>query len=287
MRAGAIISAFAHAAVLLLWVMLGTPKPFDESSAEPVTVDLVPPEEAPPQKPPEEAKPPETKPPETKPAEVKPETPPPPLIPPRPDRITERPTTQPPQAQTKPASPTPAPRPQPPAPAPSAAAQPQPAPQAPPQPPAQPQPAPQAPMAAPSIFDPASIPKLAEITPVPPAPSAPSIGFDSAAIEVANLTREEVAAFKSHLKKCLKLPSGMDASRNVRVVLRVFLRTDGALAADPMLIEAPAAKEGPVLLQAATKALKDCQPYAFLPAEKYNEWKILDLPISPGDMAGS
>lgn len=282
MRAGAIISAFAHAAVLLVWVMFGTPRPFDDArSEEPVAVDLVTPEEvqAETPKPPEEPKPPEPKPPE-----AKPEPPPPPLVPPRPDRITERPTPLPPQAQTKASPPPPAARQQPPAAAPSAAAPAQPSPETPAQPPPQQQPPPSA---APSIFDPASIPKLAEIAPPPPAPSTPSIGFDSAAMETANLSREDVAAFKSHLKKCLKLPAGMDASRNVRVVMRVFLRTDGALASDPMLIEASAAREGPGLVQAATEALKACQPYAFLPPEKYNEWKILDLPFTPRDMAGS
>ena len=39
------------------------------------------------------------------------------------------------------------------------------------------------------------------------------------------------------------------------------------------------------LVQAATQAFKACQPYA-LPAEKYNEWKTLDITLSPRDMAG-
>ena len=69
------------------------------------------------------------------------------------------------------------------------------------------------------------------------------------------------------------------------VSLRVFLRPDGALAADPMLVAAPAAREGPAMVQAATQAFKACQPYA-LPAEKYNEWKTLDITLSPRDMTG-
>jgi hypothetical protein len=39
-------------------------------------------------------------------------------------------------------------------------------------------------------------------------------------------------------------------------------------------------------MQTAIRALKECQPYGFLPADKYGEWKILDLSFTPRDMAG-
>ena len=58
------------------------------------------------------------------------------------------------------------------------------------------------------------------------------------------------------------------------------------LAGDPVLIEASASRDGPVVMQAAMRALKDCQPFAFLPADKYGEWKVLDLSFTPRDMAG-
>jgi hypothetical protein len=41
-----------------------------------------------------------------------------------------------------------------------------------------------------------------------------------------------------------------------------------------------------LLLQTATRALKECQPYGFLPADKYREWRLLDLSFSARDMAG-
>jgi hypothetical protein len=267
MRAGPIISALAHAGVLA-WVLLGTPKPFETASGEPISVDLVTPDEVPPETP----KPPE--PPKPQQAET-----PPLLIPPRPTTVTQSTQTalaSPPQAQ----APAPQPPAQPPqrgAPTPATAA-PQRSAAAPPNP----SPPPQEP-AAPSIFDPASIPKLLDIAPPPPAAAAPE--YDALADVAASLSREQVTAFKAHLKKCLKLPAGVDAARELRVVMRVFLTPNGALAADPMLVAAPAAQEGPALVRAATQAFKACQPYA-LPAEKYNEWKTLDITLSPRDMAG-
>ena len=70
------------------------------------------------------------------------------------------------------------------------------------------------------------------------------------------------------------------------MVLRIYLRRDATLAGDPVLIEASASRDGPVVMQAAMRALKDCQPFAFLPADKYGEWKVLDLSFTPRDMAG-
>lgn len=131
-----------------------------------------------------------------------------------------------------------------------------------------------------SIFDPANIPALMNL------PTAPDKNFDAEAMTQANLADEDRAALKARIKSCWKLPSGVSASQAARVVVRISLRRDGSLAADPLLIEAPASRDGPLILQTAMRALKDCQPYAFLPADKYREWRLLDLSFSPRDMAG-
>ena len=129
-----------------------------------------------------------------------------------------------------------------------------------------------------SIFDPANIPRLMDL------PNAPESGFDAEASVQANLSGDERAAFKAHLRKCWKVPDGLAPA--TRVVLRVSLRPNGVLAAEPLLIEASASSDGPVVLQAAKRALKDCQPFAFLPPERYREWKVLDVSFTPRDMAG-
>ena len=58
---------------------------------------------------------------------------------------------------------------------------------------------------------------------------------------------------------------------------------DGKLAAEPILIEASASAKGPALMQSAIAALEACQPYAMLPADRYGEWKVLDLSFTPQD----
>ncbi len=126
-----------------------------------------------------------------------------------------------------------------------------------------------------------------------PAPSAPQAvaksddNFDGAATQDADIASSVVAAFRRHLKTCLKLPPSLAASDDVKVKLRVMMTPRGTLAADPILIEASASMKGPLLMQGAVKALQACQPYAMLPADRYGEWKVLDLSFTPQDFGGA
>jgi hypothetical protein len=69
------------------------------------------------------------------------------------------------------------------------------------------------------------------------------------------------------------------------VKLRVLMRPDGRLAADPLVGGGSANPKALDLLRSAIDALKACQPYAMLPADRYGEWKVLDLDFTPLDFA--
>ena len=126
-----------------------------------------------------------------------------------------------------------------------------------------------------------------DLSPLPPAPAqAPNKGddnFDAPATEAADIASTLIAAFRRHLKTCSKLPASLSGADDVKVKLRVLMTPDGRLAADPILIEASASMKGPLLMQGAIRALQACQPYAMLPAERYGEWKVLDLSFTPQD----
>lgn len=113
-----------------------------------------------------------------------------------------------------------------------------------------------------------------------------SEGYGSEAESSAKLSPAEIAAFKAHLRTCWTLPPGIAETQKVRVIVRVALKPDGALAGPPMLIEASASALGPPLVQSAMRALKSCAPYTMLPTAKYREWKVLDLNFSPDAMTG-
>jgi hypothetical protein len=92
-----------------------------------------------------------------------------------------------------------------------------------------------------------------------------------------------IEALRRHLKSCSKLPAALSPSDNVAVKLRVQLTPNGRLAAEPALIEGTASMKGVQLMQGAIAALSACQPYAMLPADRYREWKVLDLSFTPHD----
>jgi len=122
---------------------------------------------------------------------------------------------------------------------------------------------------------------------VPPAPSSSTAGKqgEGGNIDPASdkLGSSLIEALRRHLKSCSKLPAALSPSDNVAVKLRVQLTPNGRLAAEPALIEGTASMKGVQLMQGAIAALSACQPYAMLPAERYGEWKVLDLSFTPHD----
>ncbi|QUS39497.1 hypothetical protein RPMA_12125 [Tardiphaga alba] len=112
-------------------------------------------------------------------------------------------------------------------------------------------------------------------------------GFGGApASEQADVAKADIAAFHRHLKTCLKLPPSVARNDDAMVKLRAVLSPDGRLTAEPTVIEVRRPAKAALLLQAAKQGLEACQPYSMLPADKYNEWRVLDLPFTPQDFAG-
>jgi hypothetical protein len=115
----------------------------------------------------------------------------------------------------------------------------------------------------------------------------PGDGFDAAATEKADVGNDAISQFRSHVKTCATLPKSIAPSDKVAIKLRVLMTPDGRLGAEPTLIEASASMKGPLLMQSAISALQACQPYTMLPADRYREWKVLDLTFTPQDLTGA
>jgi hypothetical protein len=110
--------------------------------------------------------------------------------------------------------------------------------------------------------------------------------FDTLAFSAAKVSTDDVAKFREQLKTCSVLPASIAPADKVTIRLRANFLPDGTLASAPLLIEASASAKGPLLMQAAIDALAACQPYTALPADKYDEWKVLDLGFTPRDFKG-
>ncbi len=278
MRIGAAISVLFHLSLVAIALVLGEANLLQTTPAEAITVDIVSSKDAPPvdytlptltdkptdnsdlksaeskseskpaeSKPsenkPPENKPPEKKPPETKPADAKP-----------PEKKPAQTAAQAPQ-QVQPPAPVTSP--------PPAAEQAKPIDEAPPQ-------------AAPIPYTDVTQ-KFAKLV------GEKQGDFDAPAASSANISIDSAKALREHLKSCSILPASISPNDNVKLVLRVALLPNGKLAKEPLLISGSASEKGPALLKSATDALLACQPYSELPANKYNEWKMLDLSFTPKD----
>ncbi|TAH65248.1 MAG: hypothetical protein EWM45_15845 [Rhodopseudomonas palustris] len=256
-RIAAAASVAAHLALLALVVSAGV-YPYDQAGSQAILAEIVTPDAAPP--PPQVA------------AQQDQQS----LAPPEP----QAPAEPPPQQQQAAAPPPEAARQQ----APQAEQQPpSPAPAAPAQAPPETPPWPPMGAQAPDITERYQVMLGLPSTELPPEPAETGGGE---AAESAKIARSDVDKLRAHLRRCATLPGGVARSDKVRIVMRIALTPDGRLASPPALIEASASTKGPALMQAASKALQDCQPYAMLPREKYREWRVLDLSFTPADFNG-
>lgn len=255
-RLAAAVSVVGHVALLVAILLYAGVRPFQTESPKAIAVDLVTPDEIkPPEQPPTPPEP-DVKLPDLKPSVETPQQPEPQASPPPQQQAAPQPQAAPEQHAN----------------APQAAQQ-------------QQQPPPQQPQSPPA---PAFTPPEPDLTVkygvtlgLPDAASKSD--FDAIAADSAKLTSTDIAAFRQHLKACSAMPDTVTASDDVWIKLRAVFTHDGRLALQPVLIEGKASPKAIALAHGAMAALQACQPYSMLPADKYDEWKVLDLEFSPKD----
>jgi hypothetical protein len=280
-------SAVVHLSLVALIILISEVHPFRTPPSDTVAVDIVTPEEL--KK--EQEKVPE-------PAPIPTPTPTPELRLPEftakeKEATSKTPATASPEPQTAQQQPAPKRSPQasPPPPRRDVDAQPQ------PQPPPQPQATPQPPAPSYRPPEPDVTVKYGVMLGLPETPSPlPSSTKDAPKDDVggaqdtvaAKLSTDVIAELYRHLRSCAKPPAEISRSDKVHIKLRAFMTTDGRLATAPALIEASASPaKGLAMLESARSALEACQPYTMLPADKYREWRVLDLTFTPKDLGAS
>lgn len=265
-------SAIAHLTLVALIILISEVHPFHAAAPETVTVDIVTPEQVKQEQ--EKA--------EEKAQEEAKEKPPEPKLDLKLPKLdfTDKDKTE--TAPKPAAKQQPSPEPQ----QPPQQAQSQPPPQAMLQPQAAPPPAYQPPQPDVTVKYGVMLGLPPELPPALPKDAPKDDGGDAKDSIAAKLPAEIIAALRSHLRSCAKLPAGFSPTDNVHIKLRSVFATDGTLAREPILLEAPPSTKGVALVKSATSALQNCQPYKMLPADLYEEWKVLDLPFTPRDFGG-
>jgi outer membrane biosynthesis protein TonB len=139
--------------------------------------------------------------------------------------------------------------------------------------------------------------------PPPPAPPAPTTGQAAQLAQMlglpkpvavsggapsdykADLTADAVAGFTAHVQSCWTPPPAAIKDANITVFIRVRLKRDGSLAGPPEPLGGSASMQALTLLQSSLNALKSCSAYTALPADKYDEWRVLDLRFTPNGIS--
>jgi hypothetical protein len=111
-------------------------------------------------------------------------------------------------------------------------------------------------------------------------------GFPAPPIDASFAGYDFTTPFRERVSSCSALPAGIEARDKVSLKVRVSLNPDGTLASPPQALEPVMSWKQQALMQSASDALQRCQPYTMLPAEKYKQWKTLDLVIVPTSLLG-
>jgi hypothetical protein len=111
-------------------------------------------------------------------------------------------------------------------------------------------------------------------------------GFDAPASNPAMAPHDDTAAFRARLGQCSRSEALYSMDGRTAILLRVSFKRDGTLAAPPELLRSSLSADAVALTKMALSALERCQPFTELPADKYRDWKTIDLVVTPRTLSG-
>jgi hypothetical protein len=100
------------------------------------------------------------------------------------------------------------------------------------------------------------------------------------------------AAVRAKIRQCWHAPANIAGAENLKIKIRLVLSRDGKLLAPPDDIAVAGATQGmpqdagPRIRASLFDAITSCAPYDMLPPDKYDDWKVFDVDLSPRELAG-
>ncbi len=101
--------------------------------------------------------------------------------------------------------------------------------------------------------------------------------------QAARLTRSERDALASAMRKCWNPPYSALLEEGLTVRLLVQLNRDGSVAGTPRILSQINSTVEQAMARAAQRAVLRCSPYK-LSAQKYEDWKQVDVTFDPRDL---
>lgn len=114
---------------------------------------------------------------------------------------------------------------------------------------------------------------------------SPTAALGASTGNAPRLTQSEIDALRAQIQACWNPPIGAENAQELIVRLRIQFRTDGTLAAEPLLLNNGGSPYFRVAAESAMRAVRRCQPYT-LPAAKYDVWRDVEVTFDPRDMFG-
>jgi outer membrane biosynthesis protein TonB len=128
--------------------------------------------------------------------------------------------------------------------------------------------------------------KIDEINKAPPKPSEIDgqprrAEFDSMSGSDERLAADLVDALRRRIESCYLLPAGARDAQELQIRLKFALTPDGMLSDYPVVLNASAHPAFDAAARSAQSAVKRCEPYNFLPVDKYDLWSDIILTFDP------
>ena len=102
--------------------------------------------------------------------------------------------------------------------------------------------------------------------------------------EDARLAATLVDKLRQKIESCWNIPAGVEDAQNLRVRIRFQMSGEGLVTGGPEVLNHMSHPAFNAAAQSAVRAVLACQPYDFLPIEKYDLWKDVILNFDPGRM---
>lgn len=112
----------------------------------------------------------------------------------------------------------------------------------------------------------------------PPQPQEPSQA-------VAKLSINEIDRLRLQIRQCWRVPAGALAADDLIVRIRVGLHPDGSISNGPRVVNRARLDDRyfRAAAESVLRAIRRCQPFQ-MPAEKYQNWRELELNFDPSKM---
>jgi hypothetical protein len=105
-------------------------------------------------------------------------------------------------------------------------------------------------------------------------------GFAAPPVDSNEPGNDWLMQFRERIAMCSTLV-GIDPGDKVSIKIRISFNRDGTLTSPPHLLEPALSEKQKSLMQSAVNALESCQPFTMLPADKYKQWKTMQVYITP------